>query len=213
VESGRRFFRAFSLNSWPFGIRTRDIFKSELMKNIRTGMLCLLAAFLMTAAAHADSVQYIFAGTDSSGEFPESEAFQLTVPDFIDAPPDGSGVDFTCVQLDSSTNCSSPGIIFSDQSVLGAFSAQLQFDSPIVGSIFDFPSAAFTTPGVYSSEAGGNSITGALTVQEAAEPGSLALTLSAGLLFLSLRAKKLRGAFRTEPRACPRSFLFPPGVR
>jgi subtilisin family serine protease len=175
------------------------------MKSIRTGMRCLPAAFLMTAAAHANSVVYIFAGADNSGASPEPEAFQLTVPDFIDAAPDGSGVDFTCDRLDSSTNCGSPGVIFSDQSVLGAFSAQLQFDSPISGSIFDFPSEAFTAPGVYSSEAGGINI-GALNVQEAAEPGSIALTLSAGLLFLFSRVKKLRSPprwprLRTEPRA------------
>jgi hypothetical protein len=174
------------------------------MKSIRTGMRCLLAAFLIAAAAHADSVVYIFTGIDNTGKAPETEAFELTVPDFIDPPADGSGVIFTCDQLDSSTNCSSPGIIFSDQTALGAFSAQLQFDAPIVGSIFDFPAEAFTTPGVYS-EAGIN-ITGALTVEDAPEPGSIVLTLGAGLLFLSIRVKKLRSLpqapwRRTEPRA------------
>jgi hypothetical protein len=150
-------------------------------------------------------VVYIFAGIDNPGEAPGTEAFQLTVPDFIAPPADGSGVIFTCDQLDSSTDCGSPGVIFSDQTALGAFSAQLQFDAPIVGSIFDFPAEAFTTPGVYSSEAGMNVI-GSLTVAEAPEPGSLVLTLGAGLLWLSIRAKKLRSPprvrwLRTQPRA------------
>jgi len=174
------------------------------MKSIRTGMRWLLAAFLITAAAHADSVVYVFTGTDNSGASPELEAFQLIVPDFIDPPLNGSGVDFTCNQLDSSTNCISPGVIFSDQTVLGAFSAQLQFDAPIVGSIFDFPAGAFTTPGSYISETGGTNA-GMLTVQDSPEPGSLALTLGAGLLFLSIRVKRLGGAamagLRTGRRA------------
>jgi hypothetical protein len=167
------------------------------MRSILRGMRCLVAAFLMTVAAHADSVVYIFTGTDNSGESPELEAFQLIVSDFIVTPPDGLGVDYICDQLESSTNCGSPGIIFSDQTVLGALSAQLQFDSPIVGSIFDFPTAAFTTPGTYSSDAGGT--IGTLTVQESPEPaGSMALTLGAGLLFLAIRVKRLRGAARVS---------------
>jgi hypothetical protein len=172
------------------------------MKSIRTGMRCLVAAFLICAsahAAHADSVVYIFTGTDNSGAFPELEAFQLTVPDFIDPPTDGSDMDFTCIQLDSNTNCSSPGVMFSHQT--GAFSAQVQFDAPIVGSVFAFPTGAFTTPGTYSSEVGGTTI-GTLTVQGSPEPASIALTLGAGLLlFLSMRVKRLRRAFRTELRA------------
>jgi hypothetical protein len=167
------------------------------MKSIPTGMRCLLAAFLIATAAHAESVIYTFIGTDNSGKVPELEAFQLTVPDFIDTPPDGLGVDFTCDQLDSSTNCGSPGIIFSDQPVLGAFSAQLQFDAPTVGSIFEFPADAFTTPGTFSSEASGVN-TGSLTVDELPEPGSIELTLCAGLLFLCIRVKRLRGAAMAE---------------
>jgi hypothetical protein len=179
------------------------------MKTIRTGMRCLLAAFLIAAAARAESVVYIFTGIDNTGEAPETEAFQLTVPDFIEPPPDGSAVNFTCDQLDSSTNCVSPGVIFSDQTALGAFAAQLQFDAPIVGSIFDFPAEAFSTPGVYSSEAGLNVI-GALTVEEAPEPGSVVLTLGAGLLWLSIRVTKLRSPprvpwLRTELRTGPRT--------
>jgi hypothetical protein len=167
-------------------------------------MRCLLVAFLITVAAHADSVVYIFAGTDNSVESPEPEAFQLTVSDFIDPSPDSFGVDFTCAELDSSTNCGTPGVMFTDQTVLGAFSAQLQFDAPIAGSIYDFPADAFTTPGVYSSELGGTSV-GTLTVQETSEPGPIAL-LGAGLLFLSIRVKKLRSPprplwRRTEPLA------------
>jgi hypothetical protein len=157
------------------------------MKCIRTGMRCLLAAFLIAAAARADSIVYIFVGTDNTGASPELEAFQLTVPDFTNPSAGGPGVEFTCDRMESSTNCSTPGVIFSDQTVLGAFSAQLQFDAPIVGSIFAFASAAFTTLGVYSSEARGIDITGTLTVQESPEPGSIELTLGAVLLFLSLR--------------------------
>ena len=148
----------------------------------------LLAALLIATAAHAASVVYIFAGTDNTGGSPEPEAFRLIVPDFINPPPGGAGVDFTCAQLESSTNCSSPGVIFSEQN--GAFSAQLQFDSPIVGSIYAFPSGAFTTPGTYISEVGIN--TGALTVQVSPELGSLALTLAAGLLLLAIRVKRPR---------------------
>jgi hypothetical protein len=163
------------------------------MKSFRTGMRCLLAAFLIAAAAHAESVIYTFVGTDNSGGVPELEAFQLVVPDFIDTPPGGSGVDFTCDQLDSSTNCTTPGVIFSDQPALGAFSAQLQFDAPIMGSIFVFPAEAFTTPGTYASEAGTPNV-GVLTVDETPEPGSIELAFGAGLLFLAIRMKKLRGA-------------------
>src|SRR5580700_8426234 len=124
-------------------------------------MRCAFAAFLIAAAAHADSVVYVFIGIDSTGPFAEPEAFQLTVLDFIDPQADGEGLDFTCNQLDSITNCGSPGVIFSDQN--GAFSAQLQFDAPIVGSIFTFAFGAFTTPGIYAGEAGTNS--GTLTVR------------------------------------------------
>jgi len=162
------------------------------MGSIRTGMRCLLAAFLIAGAAHADSVVYIFAGIDNTGESAEPEAFQLTVPNFINPSTDGAGLVFTCDELDSSTNCGSPGVIFSDQPVLGAFSTQLQFDAPIVGSIFAFPSEALTTPGIYSSEVGTN--LGTLTVQETPEPGSIALTLGAGLLFLFIRRLPIRAA-------------------
>jgi hypothetical protein len=155
-------------------------------------MRCLVAALLITVSAHADSVVYIFTGTDNSGASPEPETFELIVPDFIVTPPDGLAVVYACNQLVSSTNCGSPGIIFSDQTVLGAVSAQLQFDSPIVGSIYDFPTGAFTTPGTYSSESGAT--IGTLTVQPTPEPGSMALTLSAALLLFFIRVKKLRGA-------------------
>jgi hypothetical protein len=160
------------------------------MKCIRTGMRCLLAAFLIAAAARAESIVYIFVGTDNTGQSPEPEAFQLTVSDFIDPPAGGEGVDFDCDQLELSTNCASPGIIFSDQN--GAFSAQLQFDAPVVGSIYAFPAGAFGALGVYTSQADTN--VGTLTVQESPEPGSIELTLGAVLLFLSIRR------FRTQPR-------------
>ena len=160
------------------------------MKSISTGMRCVFAAFLITAAAHADSVVYAFIGIDNTGQFAEPEAFQLTVIEFIDPQADGEGLDFTCSQLDSSTNCGSPGVIFSDQ--IGPFSAQVQFDALIVGSIFTFPAGAFTRSGIYTNEVGTNS--GTLTVQESPEPGSLALTLCALLLFLSVCLKRLRGA-------------------
>jgi hypothetical protein len=173
------------------------------MKSIRTGMRCVFAAFLIAAAAHADSIVYVFVGIDNTGQGPEPEAFQLTVPDFINPPVDGEGMDFTCNQLDSSINCSSPGVIFSDQ--FGAFSAQVQFDAPIVGSIFTFPAGAFTTPGRYTNEAGTN--TGTLTVQETPEPGSLALTLCAVLLFLSMRVKRLRGIVRRSRDDLPSHLL------
>jgi hypothetical protein len=140
-------------------------------------MRCLVAALLITVSAHADSVVYIFTGTDNSGASPEPETFELIVPDFIVTPPDGLAVVYACNQLVSSTNCGSPGIIFSD---------------PIVGSIYDFPTGAFTTPGTYSSESGAT--IGTLTVQPTPEPGSMALTLSAALLLFFIRVKKLRGA-------------------
>jgi hypothetical protein len=163
-------------------------------------MRCLFVAFLIAAAAHAESVVYSFIGTDNSGQVPELEEFQLIVPDFIDTPPNGLGVAFTCDQLDSSINCGSPGVIFSDQAVLGAFSAQLQFDAPTVGSIFEFPADAFATPGSYSSEPGAVN-TGSLTVDELPEPGSIELTLGAGLLFLFIRGRSAAMAGAANPAA------------
>jgi hypothetical protein len=173
------------------------------MKSIRTGMRCIFAAFLVAATAHADSVVYVFIGIDNTGQFAEPEAFRLTVLNFIDPQADGESLDFTCNQLDSSTNCGSPGVIFSDQ--IGAFSAQVQFDAPIIGSIFNFPAGAFTSAGIYTNEVGTN--TGTLTVQESPEPGSLALTLCALLVFLSIRAKRLRGALRQSREDLPRHLL------
>jgi hypothetical protein len=158
--------------------------ESEPMKIIRTGMRCLVAAFLMTASAHAASIVYIFTGVDNSGMSPEVETFELIVPDFIDPPAGGVGVDFTCDQLNLSTDCSSPGVIFSEQN--GAFSAQLQFDAPVVGSIFAFPTGAFTTIGNYGSQPGGTNM-GVLSVQESPEPASFALALGAGLLYFVIR--------------------------
>jgi hypothetical protein len=157
----------------------------------RMGIRWLFAAFVITMAAHGSSIFYIFGGTDTTGGTPEAEMFQLTVPDFISPPLNSFGADVGCAQLGLSSECVSPGLIFSQQSVLGAFSDQLQFNSPDAASVYDFPTGAFTTPGTYFSQPGENQNIGSLTVTDGPEPNPMALTLCAVLLLFSLRVKKL----------------------
>ena len=158
---------------------------------MQVAVRCLFVAFAIAASAHGSSIIFTFSGTDTSGAIPEPEMFQLTVPDFINPALNGFGVDFTCDQLDLTSACVSPGLIFSEQSVLGAFSDQLQFNSPDAASVYDFPTGAFTTPGTYFTEPGANENIGSITVTDAPEPGPMALTLFAALLLFSLRVKKL----------------------
>jgi hypothetical protein len=110
-------------------------------------------AMLFAASARA-SVIYEFSGTGIPFG-PIEIAFRLTVPDFIDPPMDGPWVQVTCAEMDSSTNCLSEpwgGAYFTNQSVLGPYSAQLEFNaSNDAGYAFFFPTAAFSTPGFYTA--------------------------------------------------------------
>jgi hypothetical protein len=162
---------------------------------------------LFSASVQAEVV-YDFVGTGTalppdqdppSGLPAEQVAFQLTVPNFLNPPltsPPTSAifVDFTCAQLDSSTNCSS-GINFSNQSVGGAFSAQLGFDTTYAAYAFFFPTGAFGTPGVYSSEfrPGTFDNAGTLTVTDTPEPATMVLVLG-GICFCGLRRLLIKGS-------------------
>src|SRR5258705_13616460 len=109
----------------------------EMMTRTNIAIRLFVCCFAITAAQAA--VIYNFVGTAAGDpqfdRFPQPVAFRLTVPDFINAPLNTlvSSVSFTCAQLDSSTNCLSPfrdppsAVFFSYQSVLRAFSAQLEF--------------------------------------------------------------------------------------
>ena len=153
----------------------------------------LVVLALTTGFAEA-SVIYDFAGTGGaiSNPFvtlpPQPVAFKLTVADFIDPPlniPPSFPVfvTFSCGQLDSSTNCGSAfsqAIVFSNQGP-SQFSALLDFTSNNnVSYAFDFPTAAFRTPGTYTNSPSPN--TGTLTVTLVPEP-FIVLLLLAGISF------------------------------
>jgi hypothetical protein len=150
--------------------------------------LSKLAAFLAFAiVCPAAPIVYSFVGTgrEIPGRFPaEPVGFQLTLSDYVNAPLDAKSVFFSCDAFNSSTNCGI-GAYFSNHSVLGTSSAQLQFDaSNTVGYAFFFPTGAFTTPGVHTASANGNQ--GTLTVSGVPEPMSVIFVVSGGLVF-SLR--------------------------
>jgi hypothetical protein len=94
--------------------------------------------------ARADVI-YTFLATDAS--FPGGQlAFQLTVPDFIDAPIDTESLFFSCAQLDSSTNCGDTVAFW----ISSGSSSPDQLDFGADNSIdyaFGFPGGSFTTPG------------------------------------------------------------------
>jgi hypothetical protein len=144
------------------------------------GLLTFTKVFVvltLSAASIQASVIYNFVGT---GLPSEPVAFQLTVPDFVNPPLDGAFVFFTCSQFDSSINCNPLGVeSFSNQSILGAFSAQLTFDATNnTDYAFFFPTGAFGAPGVYNAETGGNENPGTLTVTQTPEPTTILLVLS-----------------------------------
>jgi hypothetical protein len=162
--------------------------------------------FLPVGILHASTI-YTFSGTGTAfvttnGTVPaEPLSFQLTAATFINPPLDGpfsSDVEFTCSQLDSSTNCGLD-IFFSNQSGSpSGYSADLQFDAADdTAYIFYFPTGAFAAPGVYAADNGGPKFNlGTLTVTETPEPNTLLLALTgvAGMLVLAgIRAKSFKG--------------------
>ena len=149
----------------------------------------VVISMLAAASIHANVI-YTFVGTGESG--PEPVAFQLTVPDFVHPPNSGSFVEFTCAQLDSSTNCDPSGIeTFSYQSVMEGFSAQLTFEATNDTEYgFFFPTGAFGTPGVYSAETGLNFNSGTLTVTQTPEPHTILLILI-GFFVLVCRRRRV----------------------
>jgi hypothetical protein len=163
----------------------------RLAKRMHT-MTMALVVLMLTAASIQAGVIYDFVGTGSATPFtpPEPVAFQLTVPDFVNPPLNGPFVFFTCAQFDSSTNCAPSGEeSFSNQSALGAFSAQLGFDATNgVEYDFFFPTGAFGAPGVYSAENGGPTFNlGTLTVTTTPEPTTMLLAVSGACLCGLLR--------------------------
>lgn len=158
-----------------------------------------LIAVLMTIAVgriDAGPITYTFVGTGAAFStttqtFPaEPVAFRLTFPTFVNPPLDGPATSISCAQLDSNTNCLGE-VFFSNQSVLGAFQAQLQFDaSNNVTYLFFFPTGAFGSPGVYRS--GGTNINiGTLTVTDTPEAGSPVLVESGLFLIGALVLRRL----------------------
>jgi len=114
----------------------------------------LFVLSMLLAAPAGASVIYEFSGTGVPFG-PIQVAFRLTVPDFINPAMDGPFVYVSCGQLDSSTNCGPAfpgGVYFSNQSALGPYSAQLQFNaSNLAGYAFSFATGAFGAPGTYTA--------------------------------------------------------------
>src|SRR5438105_4825171 len=129
-----------------------------------TMIMKAVVVLTLTAAFTQASVIYNFVGTGgatgSGSSFPaETVGFQLTNfvnPPLIVPPNPTVFVSFTCAQLYSSINCntsaSQPQVNFSNQSILGMFSAVLGFSaSNSVVYNFFIPTGAFGTPGVDQS--------------------------------------------------------------
>jgi hypothetical protein len=149
----------------------------------------LLVLLVAAAASGQASIIYNFTGT---GLPSETVGFELIVSSFVNPAVDGPITAFGCIQLAASTNCQSgnpDAIIFSNQSVLGNFSAQLEFFASNNTSYnFDFPSGAFGALGVYNSQSGSGLNIGTLSVSQTPEPGTMVLFLSAVCLgFFGLR--------------------------
>jgi hypothetical protein len=170
------------------------------MKGMWARVGSFFIVLMIATVAHAATIVYIFAGMDNSGGAPEPTGFELTEPGFIDLG--GSFVQVNCAQLDSSTNCMGD-LYFSDQAALGSFSNELEFNTSSGGYLFFFPTASFTTLGVYQSEIRRGANTGILTVElqqtnqtlagAAPEPASEVM-VGAALLLLCHRVKKSRWA-------------------
>ena len=132
-------------------------------------LLILLIGTALPACAAPIIYGYDFTGTGFGVlGAKESVAFQLSVPDFSNPPLtidplQMTTVFFSCSQLKAATNCGI-GIFFSNQRVLGAYSAQLYMvTSNNSGYTFFFPTDAFISGGVYTS-GGPNRNTGQLRV-------------------------------------------------
>ena len=158
----------------------------------------ILVLSLAVACGHAETIDYNFVGMGKAvdGVPAEPVAFHLTLPSFADPPMDSGFIFFTCAQTDASTNCDTAlmpnnAISFSNQSALGAFSAQLTFAAAdLVEYVFVFPTGAFGTPGVYTT--GSTFDPGTLTVTETPEPSTVLLALSGVCLsgFFKWRTKR-----------------------
>src|SRR3954464_3694569 len=113
----------------------------RIRKVLPTIAVVVALMIISAGSAQADSIVYSFTGTGAAINSPFvtkpaiSVAFQLTVPNFINPPfPVGfppnplSFANFTCAQLDSSTNCSpnATTITLSNQGT-GPLTADLQF--------------------------------------------------------------------------------------
>jgi len=168
------------------------------MNGMRARVGFLFLVFVIATVAHADTIVYIFAGTDNSGGPPELTGFELIEPSFLDVGD--SFVQVDCALLTSSRNCMGD-LYFSEQASMGSFSAQLEFNTSSGGYLFFFPTASFTTLGVYQSEIRQDANTGILTVElqptnqpltgGAPEPDSIVM-VGAALLLLCRRLKKSR---------------------
>jgi hypothetical protein len=169
----------------------------QLMTSIRSAALGLTAFCFLTVAAQADVISYNFSGVDNTVSPADPEAFTVSLTGFLNPVVNGSVIAFSCAQLLSNVNCSSPGITFGIQSVLGSFADQLQFDSFASGTVYDFPTSAFNTVGTYHSQTGQGTV-GTLIVTDLTtnpvsgpEPSSWILMLSTGgLLIASFRKLK-----------------------
>jgi hypothetical protein len=157
----------------------------------------LFSVLVIATVAHASTIVYIFAGTDDSGGALQPTGFELTEPGFLDLG--ASFLQLNCGQLNSSTNCMGD-LYFSNQSALGAFSNELEFNTSSGGYLFFFPTASFTTLGIYQSEIRRGANNGILIVESqptnqtpvgAREP-DLEVMVGAALLLLCRRVKKSR---------------------
>ena len=158
-------------------------------------MLTLLPVF-GASVAHASSVTYSFVGIGGATLTVPDEpvAFELTVPAFI-IPAIGTHIDFTCAQMNSSTNC---GLAPNPYGAFFSSGSTLQFDaSNNVGYVFNFPTGAFGAVGTYSAIPdpfpGAEQNTGTLTVTSTPEPTTLFLALS-GIGLFSLRRSRSKAA-------------------
>jgi hypothetical protein len=170
--------------------------KGEKMKAcLRLLTICLFVIGFSAIHARADVV-YTFSGTnDTPGADGLPVAFTYTAPDFLTGtPPPYDGTALNAAQLQSCLNCSSidPVVVFEPNNS-GIGDAIIFADVNDQVSAYMFPLDSFGTPGSYSSVLpfSSGTLNVAVTVPE---PGSLALTLTGGVMLALVCFSKRKAA-------------------
>jgi hypothetical protein len=150
---------------------------------LRLLAICLFAIGFSATNARAD-VTYTFSGTnDVPGADGLPVGFSYTAPDFLTGtPPPFGGTALNDAQLPSCLNCSTTDPVVVFQPFNGGIGDAIVFaDINDQVSAYMFPLNSFGTPGSYSSILPFSSGTLDVTVN-VPEPGSLALTLTGGIM-------------------------------